>query len=101
MHSFCMLTTMERILTTNSSILCLNCNDINNLKSLFLKKVIAINIIVKNKQTYKLECNQVVFGHLHVMTVSTVDCLHPCKLVTHIIIIISSHISLLLMTVPM
>ena len=47
MHIFCLLASMELILTANCSLLYLHSNDKNSLKSLFLeKKFISINIIV-------------------------------------------------------
>ena len=45
MHSFCLLTSMELLPIPNFNLLYLDSNDMNNLKTLFLKKkrVIAIS----------------------------------------------------------
>ena len=53
MRNFCLLTSIELVLIPNCSLLNLHSNDINSLKSSFLKKVIAINIIVIKKPKIK------------------------------------------------
>ena len=58
MHGLCLLTTMERILKPNCSLLCLHSNDMNSLKCVFLKKkVLSINIIVTKNTQIKTENN--------------------------------------------
>ena len=46
MYNFCLLTSMEQILTTKCSLLYLHSNDMKSFSSLEKGKSIAINIIV-------------------------------------------------------
>ena len=48
MCSFCLLSSMDLIPIPNFSLLYLDSNDMNSFKSVYLKKVTAMNIIVIN-----------------------------------------------------
>ena len=50
MRNFCVLTVIERIFLPNCSILNLHSNNVNSLKSLFLKKVVANIIVIKTRK---------------------------------------------------
>ena len=68
MYSFCLLASMELILIPNCSILYLHSNNRNSSKSLFMKKVIAINILSQKLQI-KSECNSLIgFRHVKVFS---------------------------------
>ena len=58
MCRFCLLASTELILIPNGSLLHLHYNTMNSLKSLDMKKVIVININVRNPPQIRSTCNR-------------------------------------------